>query len=265
MDTLFFIRKLIQGTLLNPLFFLSVVLAVGVVRAFLSDRRPSKLTLLAALALVAPLGLPIAHWLTLPLEKRFPKPPMAELQDATAVVVLGGTVSPRRSLLWSEVVLHDGAERLTTGARLARELPEVSLVFSSFEGEAIWARRFWIEQGIDKSRIRLDGTANTTSSNAHGVLELLGTTEDPIVLVTSAKHIPRAVGAFLAVGFENVIPYPTDYRSPYRSHTSLHGNWALITESFHEWLGMLVYWLNDDSHLLYPSPKDLVMTGTEAT
>ena len=265
MDLLFIIRKLIQGTLLNPAFVLLIVALGGVVLAFLNDRRPSKVTLIAMLALTAPLGFPIAHWLTLPLEQRFPKPSLEELKDATTVVVLGGTVSSHRSLLWGEVVLHDGAERLTTGARLARELPDAALLFSSFHRESTLARRFWLEQGIEESRIRLDTTANTTATNAHGVREMVNPDEDTIVLVTSAKHLPRAVGAFLNVGFTNVIPYPTDYRSPYRSFTSVSGNWALITESLHEWLGLLVYWLNDDSSVLYPGPEDLALTGAEST
>ena len=265
MDTLFFIRKLIQGTLLNPSFLLAVVVTIGVVRAFLKDRRPSKITLLATLSLVAPLGLPIGNWLTLPLEQRFPRPSSEQLSEAKVIVVLGGIISPNRSFLWNEVVLHDGAERLTTGARLARELPDSTLLFSSFAAEARWAKRFWLEQGITESRIHLDTTATTTATNAHGVLEMVNPGEDTIVLVTSAKHMPRAVGAFLGAGFTKVIPYPTDYRGPFRSHTSLPGNWGLIIESLHEWLGMLIYWLNDDSSVLYPGPEDLAMTGAEST
>lgn len=265
MDTLFFIRKLIQGTLLNPVLVFAVIAVIGVVRARWQDRRPSFVVLMSALALVAPLLFPIASWLTLPLEQRFERPALRDLDEARAIVVLGGVLSPNRSRLVGEVVIHNSAERLTTGAYLARQLPETSLIFSSFAHEAAWARRFWTEQGIDTSRIVLDSTANTTASNAHGVLELLNPTEDTIVLVTSAKHLPRAVGAFLNVGFEKVIPYPTDYRAPYRSFTSLHGNWSLVTESLHEWLGLLVYWLNGDSSIFFPGPKDLVPAGTEST
>ena len=265
MDTLFFIRKLIQGTLLNPALVFAVIVVIGVVRARWQDRRPSFAVLMSALALVAPLVFPIAHWLTLPLERRFQRPALESLDDVNAIVVLGGVVGPIRSRVVGEVVIHDAAERLTTGAYLARQLPEASLIFSSFPAEAAWARQFWVEQGLDKNQIILDSTANTTASNAHGVLELLNPVEDTIVLVTSAKHLPRAVGAFLGAGFEKVIPYPTDFRAPYRSFTSLHGNWSLVTESLHEWLGLMVYWLNGDSSIFFPGPKDLVPAGTEST
>ena len=257
MDNLFLIRKLIQGTLLNPSFLLILIVAVGVFRAGLQNRRPSKLVVFAVTLLICPLILPIAHWLTVPLENRFQRPSLEEIEDARAVVVLGGALGPRRSNIRGEVVLHDASERLTTGAHLARTLPDVELIFSSFEAEAWWARRFWLEQGIDEAQIVLDGTANTTASNAHGVAQLVDPAQDTIILVTSAKHLPRAVGAFLAVGFKHIVPYPTDYRSPYRSYISFHGNWSLITESFHEWLGLLVYWLNGDSLILYPGSKDL--------
>ena len=110
---------------------------------------------------------------------------------------------------------------------------------------------------LKEEQIVLDATAVTTATNAHGVAELLTPEDSRVLLVTSAKHMPRSVGAFLARGFKKLIPYPTDYRTPYRSYTSVTGNWRLITESFHEWLGLVVYWLNNDSDYLYPGPQHL--------
>ncbi|MFX8429711.1 YdcF family protein, partial [Acinetobacter baumannii] len=34
------------------------------------------------------------------------------------------------------------------------------------------------------------------------------------LLVTSAFHMPRAVGVFRKVDWPGIIPYPTDYRAP---------------------------------------------------
>ncbi len=76
------------------------------------------------------------------------------------------------------------------------------------------------------------------------------------LLVTSAYHMPRAVGAFRKVGFE-VEAYPVDYRT--------HGNlWIPFDDAAsglrrtdtatREWVGLLVYWLTGKSSALFPRP-----------
>lgn len=257
MDTLYLIRKLIQGTLLNPLLLLCFIIVIGVLRARWKNRRPSNLVLLAALCVVLPLILPIAHWITFPLEQRFERPALDESASPDAIVVLGGAIGATRSRWRDDVVLHDAAERLTTGATLAMRFPDAKLIFSSHPAEVYWARRLWSDAGIRTEQIVLDSTAVTTATNAHGVAELLAPEHSRVLLVTSAKHMPRSVGAFLGRGFTKIMPYPTDYRTPYRNYMSVTGNWWLITESFHEWLGLVVYWLNNDSDYLYPGPQHL--------
>ena len=257
MDTLFLIRKLIQGTVLNPLLLLCFIVVVGLIRASWKNQRPSGFALTAALCIVLPLIFPVADWITTPLEQRFERPSLDESAPPDAIVVLGGAIGASRSRWHNDVVLHDAAERLTTGASLAMRFPEAKLIFSSHPHESYWARQFWLDAGIEKEQIVLDATAVTTATNAHGVAELLTPEDSRVLLVTSAKHMPRSVGAFLARGFKKLIPYPTDYRTPYRSYTSVTGNWGLMTESFHEWLGLVVYWLNNDSDYLYPGPQHL--------
>ena len=257
MDTLFFIRKLIQGTILNPLFLLCFIVVAGTLLARWKDRRPSNLAITAALCIVLPLIFPIADWVTAPLEQRFERPSLDESAPPDAIVVLGGAIGAQRSRWRDDVVLSDAAERLTTGASLAIKFPQAQLIFSSHPAEVYWARQFWLKAGIKAEQIVLDATALTTATNARGVAELLVPEESRVLLVTSAKHMPRSVGAFLSRGFTKIMPYPTDYRTPYRSLTSVTGNWQLITESFREWLGLVVYWLNNDSDYLYPGPQHL--------
>ena len=257
MDTPFFFRKLIQGTILNPLFLLCFIVAAGALWARWKSRRPSNLAITAALCIVLPLIFPIADWMTAPLEQRFERPSLDESAPPDAIVVLGGAIGAARSRSRDDVVLFDAAERLTTGASLAIQFPEAQLIFSSHPAEVYWARQLWLKAGINAEQIVLDATAVTTATNAHGVAELLVPEESRVLLVTSAKHMPRSIGAFLARGFTKIMPYPTDYRTPYRSYTSVTGNWQLITESFHEWLGLVVYWLNNDSDYLYPGPQHL--------
>ena len=67
------------------------------------------------------------------------------------------------------------------------------------------------------------------------------------LLLTSAFHMPRAMGAFQKIGW-NVTPYPVDYLTTSGASWydfSLHfgpTSWEL---ALHEWLGYYVYKMAD--------------------
>src|SRR5262245_9501340 len=79
------------------------------------------------------------------------------------------------------------------------------------------------------------------------------------LLVTSAMHMPRAVGVFRKAGFD-VDAYPVDYRT-----TSTRGLWTLLPSALmggigimdravHEWSGLLFYWIAGGITVLFPGP-----------
>ncbi len=70
----------------------------------------------------------------------------------------------------------------------------------------------WWSKGIEPERIVLDATSRNTDENAVNSRELLAAADAPILLVTSAFHMPRSVGLYRAQGFD-VVPWPVDYRS----------------------------------------------------
>ncbi|MEO8015761.1 MAG: ElyC/SanA/YdcF family protein, partial [Polaromonas sp.] len=65
----------------------------------------------------------------------------------------------------------------------------------------------------------------------------------PWLLVTSARHMPRALAVFRAVGW-NVAPSPVDYRSVgfsrWTDYSLARGavRWQLV---LHEWMGLAAY------------------------
>ena len=60
--------------------------------------------------------------------------------------------------------------------------------------DADLAKVFYQEQGVDMSRVTLDGGSRTTRENARQVAALLGPRcQEPWLLVTSAWHMPRAM------------------------------------------------------------------------
>jgi uncharacterized SAM-binding protein YcdF (DUF218 family) len=77
-------------------------------------------------------------------------------------------------------------------------------------------------------------------------------------VVTSAMHMPRAIGIFRKAGF-SVVAYPVDYRtaSALRDWTfprHAAGNFALAETALHEWIGLAAYWLTGKTDALFPAP-----------
>ena len=78
------------------------------------------------------------------------------------------------------------------------------------------------------------------------------------LLVTSALHMPRAVGAFRRAGFP-VEPYPVDWitagpKDTRRFSSTASGGLTTTDIGVHEWIGLVVYWLGGQTSELFPSP-----------
>jgi uncharacterized SAM-binding protein YcdF (DUF218 family) len=79
------------------------------------------------------------------------------------------------------------------------------------------------------------------------------------LLVTSAFHMPRAVGLFRKAGFA-VEPYPVDWRVG-RSASDILAFTLLATDglgrtdvAMREWIGLLAYWITGRTSVLFPGP-----------
>jgi len=81
---------------------------------------------------------------------------------------------------------------------------------------------------------------------------------DPWLLVTSAAHMPRAVGVFRREGFY-IQPYPVDWRTRGREDWAVPFRWASsglarVDAAAHEWVGLVVYYLTGRTLTLFPAP-----------
>ena len=78
------------------------------------------------------------------------------------------------------------------------------------------------------------------------------------LLVTSALHMPRAIGCFRRVGFKveaYPIQYTTGHRSPFQTGFGLGSNALnLLDAAMKEWIGLVVYRLTDKTNQLFPAP-----------
>jgi uncharacterized SAM-binding protein YcdF (DUF218 family) len=78
------------------------------------------------------------------------------------------------------------------------------------------------------------------------------------LLVTSAMHMPRAIGAFREAGFP-VEAYPVDYQTNgwqdlRNVFGSLSGGLGQLDGALHEWIGLIAYRLTGKSSALFPGP-----------
>jgi uncharacterized SAM-binding protein YcdF (DUF218 family) len=180
-------------------------------------------------------------------------PGLANLERYSGVIVLGGGVGgPSSFIKYGQIPLNSAAERLTMSMVLMRHYPRFSLVISGGEGdlpsvkvtEAAMAKQFFVEQGLEPTRIRLEDRSLNTRQNAAMVAKLLGREcHSPWLLVTSAWHMQRALAAFKSWGC-NVTAFPVDFRTgeqtPWTEYSiplSLQ-RWQI---ALHEWLGWVLF------------------------
>jgi uncharacterized SAM-binding protein YcdF (DUF218 family) len=223
---------------------------------------------LAAVAIVLLLSfglLPFGRLLTAPLEARFPPwDPGRGAPDG--IVVLGGAIEPEAGDRPNSG-LNEAAERITATASLARQYPAAKILLSGGdifrtrgrESEAHMTGALLESLGIPASRLILEDQSRTTAENAAYSRPLAAPKPgERWLLVTSAWHMPRAVGTFRRAGFP-VEAYPVDYRTPgtagvWRPLISVAAGLQGTDTAMHEWFGLVTYWLTGRSSALFPGP-----------
>lgn len=265
---LFFAVSKLVGWLLLPSNALVVlglfgVLLLGTRFARLGRRLAAISLVLLAIAGFSPLG----NLLILPLEERFP-PWNAARGAPDGIIVLGGAISAEVSAARGVTALNEAAERMTAVADLARRFPSVPIIFTGgndnllFPGaaEADFVPRLFESFGVMRDRIRLENRSRNTAENAAFTKALIDPRpNERWLLVTSAAHMPRAIGAFRHAGFF-VEAYPVDWRtlgsedwhSPFNT---LSAGLARTDAALHEWFGLIAYWLAGKSSSLFPGAE----------
>lgn len=235
------------------------------------NRRPKLASRLAwgGLAYIAIAGLlPAGNLLMLPLEQRFAGLPPPRPEDRyTGIIILGGFedgwVTEKRGLL----AVNESAERLTEGLRLALRLPATQVVFTGGVG-GLWPggrdaaepiRTFLSEAGVAKQRILVEARSRNTAENAQLTYDLLQSKAGQRwLLVTSAYHMPRAIGLFRKAGFD-VTAYPVDYRTRgpedlLRPFERIPAGLLRMDLAANEWLGLIAYRIMGRIDDLLPAP-----------
>ena len=215
-------------------------------------------------ALTACLILPVDSWAVRPLEDRFPAvtvPP----DKVDGIVVLGGAIDDLTSRDRGTPTLTSAANRLTTFVILAHRYPQAKLVFTGGSGaieqgvsnEAEFARILLEQLGLPPDRVIFENTSRTTWENAVNSEALVKPQPgENWILVTSASHMPRAVGVFRKIGW-SLLPWPVGYQS--RDHLTDHPQsmgrkLEVLDWAVHEWIGLTAYYLQGRTSAWFPAP-----------
>jgi uncharacterized SAM-binding protein YcdF (DUF218 family) len=248
----------------------NLLISLGVLGLLLLLTRFTRIAswlIVTSLVLLAVAGLsPLGKVLILPLEQRFP--PWNPSQGAPdGIIMLGGAVSADVSVARDTIALDEAGARLVATVELARRYPSARIIisggasslFHDEEPEAVVVMKEFEALGIPHDRISAEEQSRNTVENA--VFSRLVANPQPgerWLLVTSAFHMPRAVGTFRAAGFP-IEPYPVDYRTRgpadmARPFGVAHDGLQLMDTAAHEWLGLLAYRLTGRTLELFPGP-----------
>jgi uncharacterized SAM-binding protein YcdF (DUF218 family) len=262
---MFFVLSKLLGVFAYPS---NVAILIGILGLLLLPTRfarGGRRLAFVSLVVLAILGLsPVGNLLIIPLENRFP-PWDAARGAPDGIIVLGGVIDA--SSPSNQIMLNESAERLTVVPDLARRYPNARILFSGGSGaligdggaEAGAAARLLESLGISLDRVILEDRSRNTVENAvYSKLIAHPKRGERWLLVTSAFHMPRAIGVFRKVGFP-VEPYPVDWRT--RGAEDMMRPFAVMSDGLqrsdtavHEWIGLLVYWLTKRSSQLFPGP-----------
>ncbi|MFO8156133.1 MAG: ElyC/SanA/YdcF family protein [Pseudomonadota bacterium] len=210
------------ATFLLPVPLVIIGLLIGLLLLRLDHRR-SGTAIVAGSALLLALFAwpPFGAWLVGPLERQYtPITDPAALAALTRpervgpvrVLVLGAGHWPSAERPLSSELSATAIARLAEGVRLHRALPGSRLVTSgageppSMAATAAALARSWGIEAVD-----IHPTPANTAQEARVAAERFG--DAPLVLVTSASHMPRAMALFRARGLDPV-PAPTHYLHP---------------------------------------------------
>ena len=205
--------------------------------------------------------LPIGEWLGAPLEERFAVPREVPSR-VDGIVVLGGAIAPDRAAAHGRPAFNQSVDRMLTFIGLARRYPQARLLFTGGNGalfpdgksEADVAREFFADFAPDLTRIEYEGRSRNTHENAvFSYRRMAPRAGETWLLITSAMHMPRAVGCFRRAGWQ-VVPWPVDYRTGGAPAISFTAGLSSIDNAMKEWLGLLAYRIDGYTNALFPAP-----------
>jgi len=262
---MFFILSKTVAFLLLPSNILILLGVAGLVLLATRFARAGRRLVVASLALLAlagfaPIGVALGHL----LESRFP-PWDASRGAPDGIIVLGGAILPGLSQDYDTPAVSANAARIIAIGKLARDYPNARIIYSGGdasllgnEPEANFLYPLLDSIGVPRTRVMLELRSRNTEENAVFTKQLVQPKPgERWLLVTSAQHMPRAIGCFRRVGF-TVEAYPVAWHTGRQFRLSpmdlMSRGLGRLDDAVHEWLGLVSYWLTGRTSELLPGP-----------
>jgi len=235
-----------------PSHLLLLMLVLSVVILKTKPRLSHQLSISVTFLLLIFAFSPVEHLILGTLEQHITPP--TTLSNVDSVVVLGGGQQRKQSYLfpYSGFGQHNG--RLIAAIDLAKKL-KVPLIFvggklrkdSNNYRESHSLEMLLSLADFSPAMVFINDDSNDTYDNARQAKTMLLKQQlSHSLLITSAAHMPRAVGVFKQQAI-TVTPFPVEYKvgkSPqWFTQPSLVKKLYLIEYGLHEWLGLLKYYL----------------------
>jgi uncharacterized SAM-binding protein YcdF (DUF218 family) len=243
---------------------LLLALVAGSVLLWYRRKAGAALVYAVTILLVLIAVFPIPQLLLWPLEHRFPRFDQTERADVSGIVLLGGAaISASRTELMGHPVPGNAAHRVQAFLSLAQDHPEARLLVTgggdnsrpAFR-EASLIRGYLIERGVDPERIAVEAESRNTFENATFSRDIARPEPNQTwLLVTTARHTPRAVASFRSAGW-NVTAVPTGpllSELPWSiTDVDLRGAVEIIGLALYEYLGLLAYRMQGRTGTMWP-------------
>lgn len=264
---MFFSLSKIFWFIANPANVLLLLLCAGAALSWTRWQRHSRrlITLAAVLGLCVAI-LPLGGKMLLTLENRFPTLQVLP-ERVDGIITLGGVINPFVTKARGQVALGGFVERLTEFAALGKRYPDAKMIFTGGSGnlfrqdvkEANVLAPLLATLGLGERRVILEDRSRNTFENAEFTFELAAPKAgETWLLITSAFHMPRAVGCFRKAGWK-ILPYPVDFQFEgnedmgFSFHLGI--GLARLGRGIHEWLGLIFYRLSGKTPSFFPGPE----------
>jgi uncharacterized SAM-binding protein YcdF (DUF218 family) len=182
-----------------------------------------------------------------PLETRFPV--LRQTDQIAGIVLIGGFHLDARIGDKGFDIRSGMSERVMETVRLSKLYPQARILYSGGGTEAQVGKEILVRLGVERERILVEDRSKTTAENARFSKTVAAPKKsEKWILVTSAFHMPRAIGAFRAIGFP-VEADPVDFKSSKKD--SDQREQAVL--ALREYMALFAYWLSGKSNELFPS------------
>lgn len=211
---------------------------------------------------------PFGHWGLAKLEERIPQP-KALPAEVAGIIVIGGSESENIAAARGTIYTNfANMNRLLVFKMLSDRYPGAELIYAGGTTrmdtqpqlrQADIAKRVLEVMMGEKRKVVYERESRTTFENARNAAKIVGDKrKKPWILVTSAWHMPRALGTFRKQGW-NIVPMPVDYATegdmkPLWQVDFLRNLTALYTLT-REVCGMIGYYYAGQSDALFPEAK----------